>query len=244
MAKMCEGFTRLVTGKDAFSRNLSLFSICGIVGLLQGYIMLTETDIVWKYILTAVSLIFTMFLTGYEILFLNERETPDIDLRPFKLMIKKVPLIVFLVCIPLTLTSLFTKYQNPAFLTEAILAVPLTMIQAGFSYKFDDKDWNLVFKKFKISDYILLFIKRIWIIILAYATTFTTIFCVFFVIVVAAAIVYRGDLTTVAFAISSKEYAIKAISTYMTGVLMVYMLTLGTLIWDYELVKTYEREEK
>ena len=55
---------------------------------------------------------------------------------------------------------------------------------------------------------------------------------------------FRGDLTEIGLIISSKEYAIKTIATFMTGILMVYTLTIGTLIWDYELIKTYEREEQ
>ena len=58
------------------------------------------------------------------------------------------------------------------------------------------------------------------------------------------ALVYKGNLTEIGLVISSGEYAIKAIATYMTGILMVYTLTIGTLIWDYELIKTYEREVK
>ncbi len=244
MAKMFEGFVNLLSGKDAFPRQITLFSICGIAGLFQGYIALGEADIVWKYMLAVVSVIFTLFLTGYEILFMKERELPDIDMRSIKILKNKIPLSVFLVCVPLALVSLFTKYQNYAFCAEALLAVPLTMMQAGFSYNFDDKDWKMLFTKFKITDYIMLFFKRLWIIILAYVTTFTTIFCIFFVIGLSAAILYKGDLTTIGFVISSKEYAIKAVSTYMTGVLMVYTLTIGTLIWDYELIKTYEGKRK
>ncbi len=245
MAKMIEGFTNLFTTKDAFPRGLTLFSICGIVGLLQGYIALGETDAIWKYSLAVISIIFTFFLTGYEILFMNERKIPDIDMRSIKLFKNKIPIIVFLVCIPLSLISLFAPhYQHKAFCIEAILAVPLTMLQAGFSYNFSDKDWAKIFKRFKITDYISLFLKRIWIIILAYATTFTAIFCLFFIIGFIMALMYRGDLTEIGLIISSKEYAIKTIATFMTGILMVYTLTIGTLIWDYELIKTYEREEQ
>ncbi len=245
MTKMYEGFTRLFTGKDSLPRQITLFSICGIVGLFHGYIALGAADILWKYIFAAVSILFTMFLTGYEILFMKERKVPDIDMRSLKLFQYKIPLAVFLICIPLTLVSLFAPHcKNQAFLIETILAVPLTMIQAGFCYNFNDSDWNMLFQKFKLTDYALLFLKRIWIIILAYIITFSVIFCTFFIIGFAAAITYKGDLTAIGFMISSRDYAIKAISTYMTGVLTVYTLTIGTLIWDYELIKTYEREVK
>ncbi len=242
MAKMYEGFVKIFTGKEAFTRGLTFFSICGIVGLFQGYIALGETNVLLKYSLTVISIIFTLFLTGYEILFMKERTLPDVDMRSIKIFKNKIPLLVFLICIPLALVSLFTKYQYQAFCIETVLAVPLTMMQAGFSYNFDDKDWKLLFQKFKISDYILLFLKRVWVIILAYAATFTIIFCVFFVIGLVIAISYKGDITTIGLTISSKEYAIRAISTYMTGILMVYTLTIGTLIWDYELITTYEKK--
>ena len=242
MAKMSEGFVNTLSGKDAFQRQLTLFSICGIIGLFQSYILIENAGVMYRYILAIISILFTFFLTGYEIIFMKEQELPDADVRSFKIMSNKIPLLVFFVCIPLTLASIFTKYQNLAFCIEAILAVPLTMMQAGFSYNFSDRDWNILFKVFKFGDYISLFFKRMWIIILAYAVTFTTIFCTFFVIGFIIALLHRGDLSGIKFLLTSKEYAIKAISTYMTGVLMIYTLTIGTLVWDYELIKTYERE--
>ena len=242
MAKMSEGFVNTLSGKDAFQRQLTLFSICGIIGLFQSYILIENAGVMYRYILAIISILFTFFLTGYEIIFMKERELPDADVRSFKIMSNKIPLLVFFVCVPLTLASIFTKYQNLAFCIEAILAVPLTMMQAGFSYNFSDRDWNILFKVFKFGDYISLFFKRMWIIILAYAVTFTTIFCTFFVIGFIIALLHRGDLSGIKFLLTSKEYTIKAISTYMTGVLMIYTLTIGTLVWDYELIKTYERE--
>ena len=174
MAKMSEGFVNILSGKDVFQRQLTLFSICGIIGLFQSYILIENAGVMYRYILAIISILFTFFLTGYEIIFMKERELPDADVRSFKIMSNKIPLLVFFVCVPLTLASIFTKYQNLAFCIEAILAVPLTMMQAGFSYNFSDRDWNILFKVFKFGDYISLFFKRMWIIILAYAVTFTT----------------------------------------------------------------------
>lgn len=245
MAKMCEGFSRLFSGKEAFPRQLTLFSICGIIGLMQGCFAHGEIDLKWKYTIAIVSLIYTSFLTGYEILFMKERIVPDIDLRSFTILKNKIPLIVFLVCIPLTLTPiLFPHFQKTALCLEAILAIPLTMMQAGFSYNFNNNDWNMLFKNFKISDYILLFIKRLWVIILAYMITYALIFFIFFAIGFVIAILHKGDLSEIGMAISSGEYSIKALATYMTGILIMYSLTIGTLVWDYEVIKTFESEKK
>ena len=240
MSRMKDGFNRLFCGQNVFDRQLTLFSICGIIGLFQGYLALEPVDILWKYIFSGISILFTMFLTGYEIIFMKERRIPDIDMRSIKIIKNKIPFIVFLICIPLTFVSLFTKYQSQAFFIETLFAVPLSMMQAGFSYNFKDKDWKILFKRCSFTDYIILFLKRLWIIILAYAFTFTAIFVIFFTICFITVLLYKGDLAQIGFAVTSNEYAIKASATYITAILTVYSLTIGTLIWDYELIKTKE----
>ena len=213
MVKMCEGFSRLFSGKDAFPRQLTLFSICGIVGLMQGYITLGETDSFGKYVLATVSIIYALFITGYEILFMRERQIPDIDMRSIKIFKYKIPLIVFAICIPLTVTPIFLPHcQKYAFVLETLFAIPLTMLQAGFSYNINDNDWNMLFKNFKISDYLLLYIKRFWVVILAYVITYLSIFCIFFIIGFTITILNKGDLSEIGMLISSREYTIKAIT--------------------------------
>ena len=80
MSRMKDGFNRLFCGQNVFDRQLTLFSICGIIGLFQGYLALEPVDILWKYIFSGISILFTMFLTGYEIIFIKERIIPDIDM--------------------------------------------------------------------------------------------------------------------------------------------------------------------
>ena len=42
MAQMLNGLKKLYTGEKAFERQLSLFSICGIAGLITGYIAIAN----------------------------------------------------------------------------------------------------------------------------------------------------------------------------------------------------------
>lgn len=117
------------------------------------------------------------------------------------------------------------------------------MIQAGFSYNFETADCFKLFYRFKIKDYFILLIKRLWIVIAAYAVTLFAIFFIFFIIGLAVALLYKGDVNSISLAISAHQTQIAKLSNYITAILLVYTLTIGVLVWDYELIKTYEREE-
>ena len=102
MAKMFEALNILYTGKDAINRQICLFSICGIIGLLNGYLALGEQNLnevlLWQKILFGILiLIFGLFLIGYETVFMHTRELPDINFDIFKIGIKKIPFIIFLI---------------------------------------------------------------------------------------------------------------------------------------------------
>ena len=42
MAQMLNGLKKIYSGEKAFERHISLFSICGIAGILNGYIVLAN----------------------------------------------------------------------------------------------------------------------------------------------------------------------------------------------------------
>lgn len=248
MTQMLEGLKKLYCGEKAFERHLSLFSICGIVGIFSAYIALANQEIIeisniQKLGFATIPIIFTLFFIGYETIFMHTREIPDISLDSFKIALKKIPLIISLISICILIISLFTKYQYPAFCGEMIIAIPLTMMQAGFSYNYNNSEYKLLFHKFRVKEYFLLLIKRLWIVILSYITTYFLIFVIFFVIGIIIAIYYKGNLSTISLTISSQQVTVEKLSNYIASILFTYIVSIGMLTWDYELLKTYEREE-
>lgn len=247
MAKMLEGFKSLYCGKNAFERQIMLFSVCGILGLFSAFIGfekqgLAEVTQLHKYVYFALWIIFAFFLTGYETLFLHERHIPEIDMRSFKIVFNRILFFVFFVSVPLAVVSFkFPAYTSAAFAVEILLSIPLTMIQAGYSYNFQDSDAGMFFAKLKVKEYFILMLKRLWIICLAYIITFSFVFLLFSVIVLVIAMVYKGDVNTISLAISSQQLVIAKLSSLIAGVVLLYALTVGTLVWDYELIKTFEK---
>ena len=99
---MINGLKKLFSGSNALPRQISFFSICGIAGLLNGYFALEtqgliEVSIYQKVIFATLLTIFGLFFIGFEILFMHDRELPDIDISSFKIAVKKIPFFVFLI---------------------------------------------------------------------------------------------------------------------------------------------------
>ena len=188
-------------------------------------------------------ILFSFFIVGFETEFLHTRKIPDSDINVLKIAAKKVPFIIFLIMIPLCMISVFSKYQYQAFCIETLLAIPLTMIQAGFSYNFENSDAFKLFHKFNAKDYFMLLIKRLWVVIAAYGITLLAVFVIFFIVGLTVALIYKGDVSTISLALSAKQTQIAKLSNYITAILLVYTLTIGVLVWDYELIKTYEAKD-
>ncbi len=248
MTQMLNGLKRLYTGKNTLPRQISLFSICGIAGLLNGYFALetqglTEAGIAQKVIFAVFLIIFALFFTGFETLFMHDRELPDIDMRSFKLALRKIPFLIFLAGLPFLILSLFTKYQYAAFCIETIISIPLTMLQAGFSYNYRNNDAGILFRKFRVKEYFMLLIKRLWVVIVSHIVTFAFIFIIFFIIGIVLAIYFKGDINSITLTISAQQTAVAKLSNYITSILLIYTLSIGVLVWDYEMLKTYESEE-
>lgn len=252
MAKMLEGLKTLYTGEKSFTRQLTLFSICGIVGLLNAFIQLeknslVEVSVAQKVAFLILWILFAWFITGYEVLFLRERHIPDIDMRSFKIVLNKVLFFVFVASLLLgSVAMFFPKYTLLAFWVEMCLGVPLTMLQAGFSYNFQESDVDLLFAKFGIKEYFILTLKRLWVVMLSYLSTFLCVFMIFFVMGFVYGFAY-GILTGETFTsnlmmVSSLQTTIIKLSNFIASILLTYFLSVGTLVWDYELIKTYERE--
>lgn len=243
---MIEGIKKVFAGENALARQISLFSICGIAGLINGYFALYSEDItgislVAKNSLTALLIIFALFFTGFEVLFMKERELPEVDMRSFKIALKKIPFVVFLIGVPLLLASLFTKYTSAVFIFEVFLTIPLTMMLAGFSYNYDNNDAKLLFDKFDIKDYFVLFLKWILVLAISYVITFVLIFIIFLIAGLVIVFSHKADANAVVMLISTNLTAISKLANYLTGILLVYLLSVGTLVWNYEVIKTYEK---
>lgn len=243
---MIEGIKKVFTGKEILPRQISLFSLCGIAGLVNGYFALNSENMAGlslqvKVLLTAFLILFALFFTGYEVLFMKERELPEIDMRSFKIVLRKVPFIVFIIGIPFILVSLFTKFSTAVFILEALLTIPLTMMLAGFSYNFDNNDAKLLFEKFNMKDYFLLLLKWILVIGVCYAITLALVFLIFLIAGIVIVIMHKADANAVVMLISSQQAAIAKLANYLTGILLVYLLSIGTLVWNFEVIKTYER---
>ena len=88
MAQMLNGLKKIYSGEKAFERHISLFSICGIAGILNAYIALANQGLIdisniQKICFTILLIIFGMFFIGYETIFMHSREIPDIDSNSF-----------------------------------------------------------------------------------------------------------------------------------------------------------------
>ncbi len=248
MTQMINGLKKLFSGSNALHRQISFFSICGIAGLLNGYFALEtqgliEVSIYQKVIFATLLTIFGLFFIGFEILFMHDRMLPDVDISSFIAAVKKIPFLIFLITLPFLLISLFTKYQYTAFCIETVISIPLTMIQAGFSYNYRNNEAGLLFKKFRVKEYFMLLIKKLWIVIAAHIVTFIFIFLIFFVIGITAAVSYKWNVGALSLAISSQQTTIAKLSNYITSILLIYTLSIGTLVWDYEMLKMYEDDE-
>ena len=240
MSEMIQGLKILY--KKSFERRLTLFSICGIVGLFNGYLNNEQIDsneitLINKILFCLLFILFTYVYTGLEIQFLRERKFPDLNIETFKIMTNKIPFFVFLFSVPILICNIFTNFSKIAFIIEAILAVPLTIIQSGFSYHLDNNDATMLFKNFKVTQYISLFFKRIWLIVTAYITTGGLVFSIFFIIGIILVSTSDIDILTIV----SNKTIITKLSNYVSEIILVYTLALATFVWDYELIKTCEK---
>ena len=247
MARLLEGIKKLYTGKDTLNKQICLFSVCGILGLANAYLALgiqniNEITTLQKGLFAILNLFFGLFFVGYEAIFLHTRELPDINLETIKISLKRIPLIVFLIGAPITLLSLFSKFHYLAFCIDTLLAIPLAMLLAGFSYNYDNKEFFSLFKKFRIKDYFTLLLERIWIVIMSYLFAFFILFVVFFIAGIIIATIYKGDVTSVGFLLSSKQIILTKLTNYVTVIILTYILSIGVLAWDYELITTVEQD--
>ena len=245
MSRMLSAVRILFSGKEFLDKQLCLFSVCGLLGLMTGYLALwqenyIELTLFQKILFIVLVAIFELFVVGYEVLFLQKRELPDINIEVFKVATKKIPLIVWGVSFIFHLLSAFSKYTYFSACALIVLGIPLTMALAGFSYEFSTDKVINVFKNLKLKDYLLLLLKRIWVVIASYLLVFCVVFVISVIFGVIIGFQLKGDVSALAFWISSHQQVIAKLSVFLMSILLSYSMFLGTLAWDYELIKTYE----
>ena len=245
MARMLNAMKILFNSKDFLDKQLCLFSICGTLGLVTGYLALwqesyVELDIIQKILFVLLVAVFELFVIGYEVLFLNKRELPNIDMEIFKVATKKTPLIIWGISLIFHLLGVFTKYTYLSACALIILGIPLTMALAGFSYDFSENKIADVFKNIKLKDYLLLLLKRIWVVIIGYLFTLAVIFIIGVSVGIIFGFQLNGDISAWALLISSHQQIIAKLGVFFMSILLSYSMFLGLLACDYELIKTYE----
>ena len=246
-----EAFNKLYKGEEAFSRHLSLFSLCGIIGLYDAYVLNTGIEslgLIQKAGYALVWVLYSLYFVGYETIFMHERKLPEIDSNPLKIIFNKPLLLVIGVSILLLIAKFLPEYLGIAFLLELLLAVPLTAIQAGFSYNYNSDDVLPFVKSFSIGEYFGLLFKRILFFICAYFLVSVIIFVIFFVfgfvIGFGGVALHLFEVADVSLMIGSLQAIITKLSNYISGILFVYILSITCLVWDYELIKMKEREDE
>lgn len=246
MSRMLNAVKILFSGKEILDKQLCLFSVCGLFGLIAGYLALwqenyIELTLLQKLMFLSAVAVYALFVVGYEVLFLQKRELPDFDMEIFRVATKKIPLIVFGVSFIFNLLSVFSKYEYFSTCASIVVGIPLTMVLAGFSYEFSGDKVIDVFKNIKIKDYLLLLLKRIWVVIVSYLLVFGVVFVISVIFgVIIGFHLLKGDVSALAFWISSHQQVITKLSAFLMSILLSYSMFLGTLAWDYELIKTYE----
>lgn len=242
---MLKGLRTLFAGSKALERHIALFSICGIVGIFQGWIACGAQDIlvvsnIQKLVFISLLSVFTFFMTGYEIIFMHDRELPEIDMKSFKIVFNKIPFLVFFITFILFIAGFYKDFTVSL---EIFLAVPLTMLLAGFSYNFSDFEAVRFLKKINIKDYLILSLKGLFILALAFFISFGIIFIIFFIYGIVIAVLFKGNLTSIGMFISSNQLIINKLSNFVLAIILTYLLTLGTLVWNLELLKTFEQKD-
>ena len=243
-----EAFKKIYSGEDVSSRHLALFSLCGIVGLYDAYILNSGIDSIGLYEkigYASVWILYSIYFVGYETIFLHERKLPEIDTNSFKIVCNKPLMLVVGISILMLIAKFLPEFVGITFILELLLAVPLTAIQAGYSFNYNSDNVLPFVKLFSIGDYIMLMLKRILFFTCAYIFVSTVIFIIFFV--VGFIIGFSGvslhliDASDISMIVSSYQVIITKLSNYISGILFVYVLSIICLVWDYELIKMKER---
>lgn len=241
-----ESIPKIFGGNASITRQLTLFSICGIMGLADIYVILNGfwNLALWAQITYVVLwLLFIMFFTGFEVIFLHERELPEADFRSFKIVFSKVLLAVVLFQVAIFALKLLIIDSWVIMFFDTLIAIPLVALQAGYSYNFDENDAFSLLKRTNLKDFILLFIKRVFVILVSYIIVFFIVVTALIGLAIGILIASKGSSEAILYVFSSQQLILARLVLYVAGILLCYVVTNATLMWDFELIKTYESKE-
>lgn len=231
---------RIFLGKNIITKHISLFALCGISGILEVYLLMNKFTFPVGVLFAGIIIFLELYFTGYETLFMQKRELPEFDMLPLKIALKKLPLFVFLVSLLFLGLSFVPDKYSVIFTLGILVSIPLSILQAGFSYNFENKDAFEFIQKFSGKDYFILFLKKIVIIFLCDAMIFVLMLAAIIVFGIAYALLHGGNVTQLLSLILSHHDASVKLVAYVFGVLMSYIVFCGFLAWDYELIKMKE----
>ena len=82
MSKMLEGIKTIYSGNNVLNKHIQLFSLCGIIGIMAGYLSLVTQGIneikpLDKGVIIIVQIIWLLFFTGFETIFLHQKSLPE-----------------------------------------------------------------------------------------------------------------------------------------------------------------------
>lgn len=240
-----ESLQKVFNGNSNISRQLTLFSICGILGLVDVYVMLngfSNIGLVKQIGYIACWVLFLLYFTGYETLFLQQRELPEIDLKPFKIMCSKTLLAVFAFILAIFVLRLTVVGGKLMLLCDMLLAIPLVAIQAGYSYNFDECDAFKLIKRIDVKDFFILLFKRIGVMTVSYLIALITIITALVGLAIGILIVSKGEPSVLLYSITAQQTVLAKLVVFIAAILLEYVLVNGSLMWDYELIKTLENK--
>ena len=248
MAQMNKALKILFSGDKVIEKQICLFAVCGIGGLIISYFVLFLEDYLELTpllfgVLGACFYLFYLFITSIEIEFLHKRELPNIGINNLKIMFTKTPLLVSLVCIPILILAYYFKHVYTATVIELLLSIPLTMIIAAYSYNLQNKDNFIIFHKFKVKDYFFLLLKKIFVVILTHFATFVTLSCICFATFLIILGINKLDFVLVSNMFAGTYTMLSKLTIFINTILFTYISTNLSLVWDYELLKTYEGDK-
>lgn len=249
MARMLNAIKIMFSGKGFLDKQLCLFSILGLLGLETGYLALwqenyVEISLLQKILFVAMIAIFELFCVGYEILFLHKRELPEINMEIFHVATKKIPLIVWGISLIFHVLGVFTRYTYFSTCALIILAIPLTIAIAGYSYDFSGEKVADVFKNIKLKDCLMLLLKRIWVVVVGYLFALAIVFVIGVTVGIIFGFQLKGDISAWTMLVSSHQQMIAKLGVFLMAIMLSYSMFCGMLAWDYELIKTYEDNVK
>lgn len=257
-SNLSEGLKKLYSGKEIVYKQITLFSVLGILSIVTAYLYLGKSNFftlksyeIW--IVAILEFIWTFYFIGYETKFINnafydnDDILPEMDRTSLKIMRHKFPIILFIINAIVILASVTTHKENILFFITLILSTVLTLFQIGFAQNYADKDVFNVFKVFQAKDYFDIFVKKILINLVMFLASYGIVFVI--ILIGGLTVLLTGFVNTRSFveiitAAQSSQLALTKLSIYAVTVISNYLLVIGNFAWNYDVVKLFINRSK